>query len=31
MTREQMITRQNVEATQMMEILGKTPLKIYVG
>lgn len=31
MTREQMITRQNVESTQMMEILGKTPLKIYVG
>jgi hypothetical protein len=31
MTREQMLTRQNAEATQMNEILGKVPLKIYVG
>ena len=31
MTREQMITRQNAEATQMMEIYAKVPLKIYVG
>ena len=31
LTKEQMLTRQNTEATQMMEILGKVPLKIYVG
>lgn len=31
LTREQMITRQNTEATQMMEIYAKVPLKIYVG
>lgn len=31
MTKEQMLTRQNAEATQMSEILGKVPLKIYVG
>jgi hypothetical protein len=31
MTREQMLTRQNAEATQMNEILGKVPMKIYVG
>ena len=31
LTKEQMLTRQNVEATQQMEILGKVPLKIYVG
>jgi hypothetical protein len=31
MTREQMITRQNTEATQMMEIYAKVPLKIYVA
>lgn len=31
MTKEQMLTRQNAEATQQMEILGKVPLKIYVG
>jgi hypothetical protein len=31
MTRESMITRQNAEATQMMEIYAKVPLKIYVG
>ena len=31
LTKEQMLTRQNVEATQMNEILGKVPLKIYVG
>jgi hypothetical protein len=31
MTKEQMLTRQNVEATQMSELLGKVPLKIYVG
>jgi hypothetical protein len=31
LTKEQMLTRQNAEATQMMEILGKVPLKIYVG
>ena len=31
LTKEAMITRQNVESTQMMEILGKVPLKIYVG
>ena len=31
LTKEQMITRQNAEATQMNELLGKVPLKIYVG
>ena len=31
LTKEAMITRQNVESTQMLEILGKVPLKIYVG
>ena len=30
-TKEKMLTRQNTEATQMTEILGKVPLKIYVG
>jgi hypothetical protein len=31
MTRESMITRQNAESAQMMEIQGRIPLKIYVG
>jgi hypothetical protein len=31
LTKEQMLTRQNAEATQMNELLGKVPLKIYVG
>lgn len=31
MTKEQMMTRQNAEATQMHELLSKVPLKIYVG
>ena len=31
MTKEQMLTRQNVETAQMNEILAKVPLKIYVG
>jgi len=31
LTKEAMLTRQNAEATQMHEILGKVPLKIYVG
>ena len=31
LTKEQMLTSQNAEATQQMEILGKVPLKIYVG
>ena len=31
MTKEQMMTRQNAEATQMHETLSKVPLKIYVG
>ena len=31
LTKEKMLTRQNTEATQMTEILGKIPLKIYVG
>jgi hypothetical protein len=31
MTKEAMLTRQNTEATQMMELLGKAPLRIYVG
>jgi hypothetical protein len=31
LTKEQMMTRQNAEATQMHEMLSKVPLKIYVG
>ena len=31
LTKEQMLTRQNAESTQQMEILGKIPLKIYIG
>ena len=31
LTKEQMLTRQNAEATQQMEILSKVPLKIYIG
>jgi hypothetical protein len=31
MTKEQMMTRQNSEATQMNEMLAKVPLKIYIG
>ena len=31
LTKEQMLTRQNTETTQMNEILAKVPLKIYVG
>jgi hypothetical protein len=31
MTKEQMLTRQNAEATQMNELLAKAPLRIYVG
>jgi hypothetical protein len=31
LTKEQMLTRQNAEATQMMELLAKAPLRIYVG
>jgi len=31
MTKEAMLTRQNTEATQMNELLGKAPLRIYVG
>jgi len=31
MTKEQMMTRQNTEATQINEMLGKVPLKIYIG
>ena len=31
MTRESMITRQNAESAQMMEIQGRIPLKIYIG
>ena len=31
LTKEQMLTRQNAESTQMSEILGKVPLMIYVG
>jgi hypothetical protein len=30
MTKEQMMTRQNAEATQMNEMLSKVPLKIYI-
>ena len=31
MTKEQMLTRQNAEATQMNELLAKAPLRIYIG
>jgi hypothetical protein len=31
MSRENMMTRQNAESTQMGEMLAKVPLKIYVG
>ena len=31
MSRENMLTRQNAETTQMNEMLSKVPLKIYVG
>lgn len=31
LTKEQMLIRQNAEATQMMELLAKAPLRIYVG
>jgi hypothetical protein len=31
LTKEQMLTRQNAEATQMNELLSKAPLRIYVG
>lgn len=31
MSRENMLTRQNTESTQMIELLAKVPLKIYVG
>lgn len=31
MSRENMLTRQNAEATQIGEMLAKVPLKIYVG
>jgi len=31
LTKEQMLTRQNAEATQLNELLAKVPLKIYVG
>ena len=31
LTKESMLTRQNAEATQMMELLSKAPLRIYVG
>ena len=31
MSRENMLTRQNAESTQMNEMLSKVPLKIYVG
>jgi hypothetical protein len=31
MSKENMLTRQNAEATQMNEMLSKVPLKIYVG
>lgn len=31
MSKENMLTRQNAESTQMNEMLGKVPLKIYVG
>ena len=31
LTKEQMMTRQNSEATQMHEMLSKVPLKIYIG
>ena len=31
LTKENMMTRQNAESTQMYEMLSKVPLKIYVG
>jgi len=31
MTKEQMLTRQNAEATQMNEMMAKIPLRLYVG
>ena len=31
MTKEQMLTRQNTEATQMNEMMAKIPLRLYVG
>jgi len=31
LTKEQMMTRENAQATQMNEMLAKIPLKIYVG
>jgi hypothetical protein len=31
LTKEQMMTRENAQATQMNEMLAKVPLKIYVG
>lgn len=31
LTKEQMMTRQNAEATQMHEMLSKVPLKIYIA
>ena len=31
LTKEQMMTRQNSESTQLNELLSKVPLKIYVG
>ena len=31
MTKEQMLTRQNIEATQMNEMMAKIPLRLYVG
>jgi hypothetical protein len=31
LTKENMMTRQNAESTQMHEMLAKVPLKIYVG
>ena len=31
LTKENMMTRQNAESTQMHEMLSKVPLKIYVG
>jgi len=31
MTKEQMLTRQNIESTQMNEMMAKIPLRLYVG
>ena len=31
MTKEQMLTRQNTEATQMNEMMAKIPLRLYIG